>query len=311
MGTIGDGTIFVNDHPGSGADRNRDVPMVSNRRPERALDGRSDGLRRLPVHPLRTMYSRSSGNRRATTPAPRTHRIPPDTTANWGPMSDATMAASMSPMRGPLVTTRNGSTSPGLAGGPASRAARASSGRRPRRRPRRRRAPGTASASGNETSTSPNAAIGEAPDHDAATIARPARRDRRDPAREQRPEERAGRRRRRHEPEAGRPDPNTSSARTGKSAVGMPKIIALRSMTNDAEDRPSVAGEAQALADRLEPGPDDGAERWQRRDRQQGHERRDERREVDGVGAGQPDRRDEASRRSPARRSTRPGSSAG
>ena len=44
----------------------------------------------------------------------------------------------------------------------------------------------------------------------------------------------------------------TSRARTGKSEVGIPKIIALRSIDERAEDRPSLAGEAQALADRVE-----------------------------------------------------------
>ena len=51
-------------------------------------------------------YPASSGNQRATAATPSTHSTPPDTTANCGVVSAATTAASISPIRGPLVTTR-------------------------------------------------------------------------------------------------------------------------------------------------------------------------------------------------------------
>ena len=97
-------------------------------------------------------------------------------------------------------------------------------------------APATArqrSASGNDTVTRPKAVMASPQTATAARIARPVRSTDRDPAREQRAEESAGRRGRRHQPEPGAPVWKTSRARTGKSDVGMPKIIALRSITNE------------------------------------------------------------------------------
>ena len=90
------------------------------------------------------------------------------------------------------------------------------------------------SASGNETVTRPNAVIArpQPSDRDEDRPAGPV--DRRHPAREQRAEERPGGRRGGQQSEPGRPRvPKTSRARTGKSDVGIPKIIALRSMTNE------------------------------------------------------------------------------
>ena len=87
------------------------------------------------------------------------------------------------------------------------------------------------SASGNEKVASPNAVIASPQATTERTIARPVRR-----TRETQPENNAPR----NAPAAGaaarRPNPagpvrKTSSARTGKSAVGIPKIIASRSMT--------------------------------------------------------------------------------
>ena len=53
----------------------------------------------------RTTCVASSGNSRATTATPA-RNSPPDTTDSWVLTIDATVAASMSPIRGPLVTTR-------------------------------------------------------------------------------------------------------------------------------------------------------------------------------------------------------------
>ena len=90
-----------------------------------------------------------------------------------------------------------------------------------------------ASASGNDTVTSPNAVIARPQPSTASRIALPVRCTVRT-----QPEKIAAT----NAPAAGAaaisprpagPVPNTSSARTGKSDVGIPKIIALRSMTNE------------------------------------------------------------------------------
>ena len=162
-----------------------------------------------------------------------TQAIPPDTTANCGLVRAATTAASMSPSRGPLVTTRMwiDMTRPRRLSG-------VSSWTRLERKiaEKRSAAPATArqrSASGNDTVTSPNAVIASPQASTASRIARPVRW-----TDFTQPEKIAAT----NAPAAGAaaispspagPVPNTSRASTGKSEVGIPKIIALRSMTNE------------------------------------------------------------------------------
>ena len=205
----------------------------------------------------------------------------------------ATTAASMSPSRGPLVTTRMwiDVTRPRRLSG-------VSSWTRLERKTAEKTsaAPAIArhrSASGNDTVTSPKAVIASPQARTATRIARPVCR-----TDLTQPEKSAPR----NAPAAGAaaisPNPaapvwNTSSARTGKSDVGIPKTIALKSITNVPRMARLPPGEAQPLADGVEPRPRDDADRRQRLDGEQGDERRHERDEVDRVGAGQPDRRDE------------------
>ena len=159
--------------------------------------------------------------------------MPPETTANCGLVSEATIAASMSPSRGPLVTTRMwiDITRPRSWSGVSSwtsddrKTAEKTSAAPAAARHRR--------ASGNETVTSPNAVIANPQTATARRIARPVRW-----TLLTQPEKRAPT----NAPAAGaaarKPSPagpvwKVSRARTGKSDVGIPKIIALRSITNE------------------------------------------------------------------------------
>ena len=191
-------------------------------------------------------------------PTPSTQRIPPDTTANCGPMSAATTAASMSPSRGPLVTTRMWIDMT-----------------RPRRRVRRleldeRRAEdrredvrgagerrGQKSASGNETVTSPKAVMAR-PQHGDGERGSPAR-----SAGPPRPSPRSSAPR--NAPAAGAAASSPKPAGPGLEDVEREDREERRRHPEDhrvevdherAEDRAPLAGEAQALADRREPGPD-------------------------------------------------------
>ena len=76
---------------------------------KRYADSRIYAGRSTPAasSPPPATWARSSGKRRVTTTAPPMQRIPPDTTDAWAPTSAATAAASMSPIRGPLVTVQD------------------------------------------------------------------------------------------------------------------------------------------------------------------------------------------------------------
>ena len=133
------------------------------------------------------VWRASWGNQRAMTPTPIRHSTPPETTANCGLIRVATTAASMSPRRGPLVTTRMwiDITRPRSSSG-------VSSWTRVERKTAENTsaAPATArkkSASGNDTVTSPNAVIARPQAMTAQRIARPVRRtDRPSPRRARR-----------------------------------------------------------------------------------------------------------------------------
>ena len=200
----------------------------------------------------------SSGKRRATTPTPSTHRTPPDTTANWGVgqrRDDGRLDVAEARAAGDdqdvdrhdaaAQVVRRLELDEGRAEDRREDVGGAGEGQEHQRQRERHR-------------HQPERGDGEAPDR-GPRAGSPGRSDG-PPGPSPRTAPRGTRRRPAPPPSARArpgPVPNTSSARTGKSEVGIPKIIALRSMTNEPRIARRVACEAQALADGLEPGPDD------------------------------------------------------
>ncbi len=238
--------------------------------------------------------STSSGKRRAMTPTPATHSTPPEIDRELRPddrgHEGRLDVAEAWPARDDERVDR-GDAAAQLVG----RLGLDERGAEDRREDVRGAGHGQhqRARAGTRTCSSPKATIAR-PQAMTDEDDRPAdARHGRDPAREERPDEGA---------DPGRGDEQPEARRTGIEDVQGEHREQRRRHAEDhrvevdderAEDRPPVARVAQALADRLEAGPRHHPDRGQRRDRREGHQRGDERQQVDGVGAGQPDRRDE------------------
>ena len=178
------------------------------------------------------VWRASSGNRRATTPTPSTHSTPPETTANCG------LVSGRHDGRLDVAEARSAGHDQGVdRHHPAAELVRRLELDERRAEDRREHVGGAGDRQAERARAGTNGDQAErrdrqAPGDDRREDRAPGPPDRRHPAREERAEERAGRRCRGHQPEPAGPVSNTSSARTGKSDVGIPKIIALRSMTN-------------------------------------------------------------------------------
>ena len=254
--------------------------------------GASPGRRR-PCRPDDVVgRAPGSGERRPTTPI--TQATPPETTANCGVVRAATTAASMSPRRGPLVTTRvwiDVHPAAELVGRLELDERRAEDGREDvggtghgeeDQRQRER-----------ERSTSPNAVIARPQTTTASRIARPVRR-----TELTQPENRAPRK----APAAGAaasspkpagPVPKTLEGQDREERGRHPEDHRVEVDDERAEDRPALRAKRRPSRIASSPGRTTtpiGGSGWMASERD---ERRDERDEVDRVGAGEADRRDE------------------